>query len=246
MLEGLNPEKRVDPGESDTAAEAPVGLVLKAWPSYYDWSIAYVSPRGPWWGRREKGVVALGRTTPGALPRGGAGRGARPRCRPLPPMLPVNPAPLDAPSAEHPRLALRQHALGPLLQLLLHARKRRVLGAGVVGRGPRHRRARLQRCAPGWGGICMGVWWTREERREGGREAHTPVARLPACLPCLPLSTCLAPPGNARAAWFFSQARLGGIQPEEVVRVSRAGLAGLALVLQLLPPCEDSKSGARG
>lgn len=31
------------PAESDTAAEQPIGVVLKAWPSFYEYSIFYVS-----------------------------------------------------------------------------------------------------------------------------------------------------------------------------------------------------------
>lgn len=43
MLEGLEPERKVGPAESDTAAEQPIGVVLKAWPSFYEYSIFYVS-----------------------------------------------------------------------------------------------------------------------------------------------------------------------------------------------------------
>lgn len=54
LLEGLDPEKRVGLGESDTAGEQPIGLVLKAWPSFYDYA-TFMVRRCDWhWsGRRQ-------------------------------------------------------------------------------------------------------------------------------------------------------------------------------------------------
>ena len=56
MLEGLDPDKKVGPGESETAGEQPIGLVLKAWPSYYDWATLMVrSGGGEGWGGEGEG-----------------------------------------------------------------------------------------------------------------------------------------------------------------------------------------------
>ncbi|PRW57319.1 FAD-binding isoform A [Chlorella sorokiniana] len=52
LLEGLDPDRKVGPGESETAGEQPIGLVLKGWPSYLDWATLMNTPvwimNAPW------------------------------------------------------------------------------------------------------------------------------------------------------------------------------------------------------